>query len=245
MKINKRFILILTAAILFLCSGSISASSEFDSYTFTNEELSFRQQFGLDTNLSNVKQMASQVDNTLVDSKFGVKLTKLEEEQLSIRINHQTKKLPLIKDYLDRNINDAFIFIDQKSGGIVNIGIKSNENRDQYESDLKEIYGDYSLINIFVAKYSEKDLDELNEKLTSLINKDFNGVTITDTLVDLTKQKVQVGVKDFDETKRGILEDAFNADMLSIKESAIVSDDLDRNSTYNPLQAGGSVKIFV
>lgn len=56
-----------------------------------------------------------------------------------------------------------------------------------------------------------------------------------DTLVDLTEQKIQVGVKDFDETKRRILEDAFNADMLSISESAIVSDDLDRNSTYNPL----------
>ncbi|MUG85389.1 hypothetical protein GNP92_03380 [Paenibacillus timonensis] len=238
---KKKFILMLTAAVLFLCSGSISASSEFESYALSKEELSFRQQFGLETNLSKGNQLASQGDNILVDTKFGVRLTKLEEEQLSKRINHQTNKLPLINDYLDYNIKDAIVFIDQKSGGIVNIGIKSEKNREQIESDLKKIYGDPSFINVFVTKYSEKDLNELNEKLISLINKDYNGVTITDTLVDLTEQKIHVGVKDFDETKRRVLEDAFNANMLSIREPAIVSDDLDRNSTYNPLQAGTQI----
>ncbi|WP_128083586.1 hypothetical protein [Paenibacillus sp. DMB5] len=63
-----------------------------------------------------------------------------------------------------------------------------------------------------------------------MIGKNFNGVTITDTLVDLTEQKIQVGVNDLDEKKKVILEKAFNSDMLSIREPAIVSDDLDRNS---------------
>lgn len=237
---KNKLILMLTACILFLCSGSISAA-EFESYIFTKEDLSFRQQFGLDTNLSKVNQLASQADNTLIDSKFGVKLTKSEEEQLSKRINHQTSKLPLIKDYLDKNIKDGIVFIDQKSGGVVNIGIKSEENKDQFESDLKKIYSDSSLINVFITEYTQNELNELNEKLIPLMGKDFNGVTITDTLVDLTEQKVQVGVKDYDETKRRILEEAFNANMLSIRESAVVSDDLDRNSTYNPLQAGTKI----
>ncbi|ASA20286.1 S1 family peptidase [Paenibacillus donghaensis] len=240
MKLKKRTVLMLTAAIL-LCSGSVSASSELESYDYTKDELSFRQQFGLDTNISKVKEMDSKVDDIMVDSKFGVRMTKLEEERLIQRINHQTNKLPLIKDYLDKNIKDGLVFIDQKSGGIVNIGIKSDTNKDQYESDFRKIYGDSSLINIFVTKYSEKDLNELNEKLISLMNTDFNGVTITDTLVDLAEQKVQVGVKDFDETKRKKLEETFNADMLSIRKSAVVSDDVDRNSTYNPLQAGTKI----
>ncbi|WP_157771327.1 hypothetical protein [Paenibacillus sonchi] len=84
-------------------------------------------------------------------------------------------------------------------------------------------------------------MNDLNEKLISLINTDFNGVTITDTLVDLTEQKVQVGVKDFNETKRKALEEAFAPDILSIRKSAVVSDDVDRNSTYNPLQAGTKI----
>lgn len=242
MKLKKGFVMMLIAALLSLSSGSISASSESDTNVlFTKDELSFRQKFGLDTSITKVQQESSKIENMLIDSKFGVRLTKLEEEQLSQRIDHQSKNLPLIKDYLDKNIDDGLVFIDQKSGGILNIGIKENKNRKQLESDLEKIYGDSSLINVFVAKYSEKDLNELNEKLISLMNKDFNGVTITDTLVDLTEQKVQVGVKDLDEIKRGILEDSFNADMLSIRESAIVSDDLDRNSTYNPLQAGTKI----
>ncbi|MEK3660016.1 S1 family peptidase [Paenibacillus sp. FSL F4-0236] len=241
MEFKKRTVLMLTAAILFLCSGSVSASFELESYDYTKEELSFRQQFGLDTNISKVKQMDSKDDNIMVDSKFGVRLTKLEEEQLIKRINHQTENLPLVKEYLDKNIKDGLVFIDQKSGGIINIGIKADTNKDQYESDFKKIYGDSSLINVFVTKYSENDLNELNEKLISLINTDFNGVTITDTLVDLAEQKIQVGVKDFNETKRKILEETFNADMLSIRESAVVSDDVDRNSTYNPLQAGTKI----
>ncbi|MBY0012044.1 S1 family peptidase [Paenibacillus typhae] len=241
MEAKKRMVLMFTAAILFLSSGSISASSELESYSFTKEELSFRQQFGLDIYLSKAKQTGSQVSNQLIDSKFGVRLTKLEEEQLSQRISQQATKLPLVKDYLEKNIKEGLIYIDQKSGGVVNIGVKSNENKDQYEADLKKIYGESNLIHVFVIKYSEKDLNELNEKLISLIGKNFNGVTITDTLVDLTEQKIQVGVKDLDEKKKVILEKAFNSDVLSIREPAIVSDDLDRNSTYNPLQAGTKI----
>ncbi|MEK4042358.1 S1 family peptidase [Paenibacillus sp. FSL H8-0048] len=240
MKLKVRIVLMLTATI-FLCSGNVSASSNFEPYTYTNDELSFRQQFGLDTDISKVIENKSKEDNLMVNSKFGVRMTKLEEVRLTERINHQTTKLPLIKDYLDKRTKDGIVFIDQKSGGIVNIGIKNSTNIDQYESDFRNIYGDSHLINVFIAKYSEKELNELNDKLISLMDTTFNGVTITDTLVDLAEQKVQVGIKDFDETKRSILEKTFNADMLSLRNSAVVSDDLDRNSTYNPLQAGTKI----
>lgn len=204
MKLKVRIVLMLTATI-FLCSGNVSASSNFEPYTYTNDELSFRQQFGLDTDISKVIENKSKEDNLMVNSKFGVRMTKLEEVRLTERINHQTTKLPLIKDYLDKRTKDGIVFIDQKSGGIVNIGIKNSTNIDQYESDFRNIYGDSHLINVFIAKYSEKELNELNDKLISLMDTTFNGVTITDTLVDLAEQKVQVGIKDFDETKRSIL----------------------------------------
>ncbi|WP_039834611.1 hypothetical protein [Paenibacillus sonchi] len=92
MRLKRRVILMLTATMLFLCCGSVSASSEYESYGYTKEELSFRQQFGLNADINKVD---SKEHNVMVESKFGVRLTKLEEELLIQRINHQAQKLPL------------------------------------------------------------------------------------------------------------------------------------------------------
>ncbi|MGG4341487.1 S1 family peptidase [Paenibacillus lautus] len=243
MKIkNKMFTFILSIG-LVMSSVNVSANEvEIDSYSSDySNEMKFREEFGLNTQISEDKSFLSKNVN-MNETKFGVKLTREEEEQLTYRIDHQLNKLPLVKNYLSTNStrDETIVFIDQKLGGVLNVGTKDKNDKEKLESDLINIYGDPTLINVFLAKYSEQELIDLNERLLILLNIEHNGVLITDTLINLPEQKVEVGVKNLDSEKKKILEDAFNPDMLLIRESALVEDQ-NRNSTYNPLQAGTAI----
>ncbi|WP_339290602.1 S1 family peptidase [Paenibacillus sp. FSL W8-0187] len=242
MKIkNLAFTFIVIISLIFSSGNVIANEVETDSYYSYLNELKFREEFGLKTQLSEDNIILFNNDKT-DDSKFGIKLTRVEEEQLSLRIEHQLKKLPLVKNYLHTNNyeNDTIVFIDQKLGGVLNVGIKNEDDKAKYESDLKQIYGDPTLINVFITKYTEQELIKINERLLTLLNVEHNGVIITDTLINLPEQKVEVGVKNLDLEKRKVLEEEFNSDMLLIRESSLVRDQ-NRSLGYNPLQAGTSI----
>lgn len=202
----------------------------------------FREEFGLVNYFSAVNN-ARLSSEPLIESSFGIQLTKSEESSLIERIDQQKKVLPSIEKYLDsNNLNDRIVFIDQKNGGIVHIGIKgNNENLSKYDKDMTEIYGDNDLIEVFQTQYSERDLENAHKKLLSYLNKVHNGVKITDINTNVITQKVEVGIENFDESKKKIVESLVDPNIVSVRSSAVVSDSANRETAYNPLQAGTAI----
>ncbi|MDN4601494.1 S1 family peptidase [Paenibacillus sp. F6_3S_P_1C] len=217
--------------------NSNSGFSVVDAKNYNNlKEFKFRDEFGLGAISINTLSLGDS-DN---GNKFGIKLSKIEEEQLSSRIVHQSKTLPLVDEFIEVNggYENVIAYIDQKSGGVLNVGIKNLDNEENFKLNIEKIYGyDGNRVHFFVTKYSEQDLNEFHDNLISYLNQDFNGVRITELVVNVPEQKVEVGVEELNEEKRKFLEDTFNSEMLLIREARTTLNH-DRNTTFNPLQAG-------
>ncbi|WP_440114820.1 S1 family peptidase [Paenibacillus sp. QZ-Y1] len=222
-------------------SGSINSSSDLGLAVVENKnydilkELKFRDEFGLSTMSINSLTLDS-VDET----EFGVRLSKMEEDLISSRITHQSKTLPLVDEFIEANggYKNVLAYIDQRSGGVLNVGIKEIENEVKFKTNIERIYGyNGNHVNFFVTEYSEQDLNDFHDKLVEYLDRDLNGVKIAEIVVNVPEQKVEVGIKELNEEKRRALEAVFNTDMLLIRE-ARETQNHDRNTTFNPLQAG-------
>lgn len=194
--------------------------------------LKFRKEFGLNPDFSTNKS-----NNIIKSEKYGVLLTKEEEEQLTKRFQKQDEKVPVIKDYLAANSLDGIIYIDQEKSGIINIGLKDANQISQYQNKIKEIYGDDSKIHFFSTKYSEKELDQLHEKIWEL-SKKIEDQPIMGVSTDVTNQNVKVYLKDLNSEVKVTLNQLFPSSPIEYLLWENNGGDEARDSKLRPLQAG-------
>ncbi|QHW32017.1 hypothetical protein GZH47_15160 [Paenibacillus rhizovicinus] len=213
-----------------------SSSEQALSVKEQNEEAKFRNEFGLNTSISLARSNIQ-----LEDSKYGVRLSKEEETLLDQRFAFQDSIIPKVKSFLTNNApKDSVIFIDQAHGGIINVGLKN------LNIDMKEITDLFksapSNLNVFKINASEKDLNNLQDKIWS--GKDElasnNGIVIQHVEIDPILQKVVIGVVNLTPDQTDQLIKLFG-DQIVAKEAYQQVDD-DRASTFNPIEGG--VKIL-
>lgn len=192
-------------------------------------------------------------------SKFGAYLTIEEEQDLDERINQQKESIPSIKAFIEKNLKEEFagIYIDQKSGGVVNIGFKANTKItvEKHLDELRELYEEEKL-NIYFTEYSE---DELNKIADNVFQNRSNfmekGLDIVSVNVDLPTQKINIGVKEKSSAKKAaklllaevdeenvLAEMGLNVDIFNIKEEEVRKAQAQPSDKFRPIQAGLRIK---
>jgi hypothetical protein len=199
------------------------------------QELKFRSEFGLDVSDSVVKENIQKHSK----GKFGAYLSPEEELEIEERLQFQDEVIPKIKAMLSlMTADDYVLYIDQRGGGIINIGLKDTA------SDLKEIrklFSDEKKLKVYKIGKSEKELDKLHEKLWDSRNELLGeGIEVINVSTDVVNGKIIVGVRDVNEEKREKLNKQYG-ELLDVREADIASDDADRSSTWNPMQAGAKI----
>ncbi|MFB6366777.1 S1 family peptidase [Paenibacillus elgii] len=198
------------------------------------KNLKFRDEFGLEKDLNKL-----QLDKIV--EKYGVQLTLEEERELNERFAFQEKSIPYIKDVLSRKYNEDYtLFIDQKNGGTINIGVKS-DSLDMNE--VKSFFSDKNSdkVKINTIKYSEKDLNKIHDSV--LHSRDLlksKGIIIKDVRTDVINQKVIVGVSNHKKENQQEIQKEFGEVVVS--QEAEIANDTNRAWTWNPIQGGVKIR---
>ncbi|EAD4044963.1 hypothetical protein UI35_15610, partial [Listeria monocytogenes] len=89
------------------------------------EQIEFRKEFGLETNIDKIKLLNQNV-KLHEDSNFEIPLTKAEEEELEERFKIQNEYIPKIKKLLDEKYKneDFTLYINQENKGEIVIKLK-------------------------------------------------------------------------------------------------------------------------
>ncbi|SDW22691.1 hypothetical protein [Paenibacillus sp. CF384] len=199
LKKLSSFILMLVLLVVGMNGAYAEQISDENQYTKNDEsttfiefskedekEYKFRKMFGLEMNTDKVKDL---IKKNNISSKYGVHLSPEEALELDNRIAFQESSIPKIKEKLKNKTNgDYSIYIDQENGGIVNIGLKNTKIS---VDDITSMFSDKSKIVIKQVDKTEKDLDNLHEKIwnskESLSN---DGIIIHDMATDVINQKI-------------------------------------------------------
>lgn len=245
---NKRKNLIVSIALSVAVLTSVATSTANASNTEVNvknessksnfeKNEKFRKEFGLKSDSGYITNLLN--DKTTKSSeKYGVILTKEEEIELDARFEMLRVKIPKIKEYIsnkESKDNYANIYIDQASGGIINIGLK--DFNPETERQIKSASGD-SKVKIYKAKYSEKELDELHQKISdSREELALKNIMIKYIVTDIIKEKVVIAVEKTSDSVINTLGQMFNEDMISVIQDK--SREKQDSSTYTrPVQGG-------
>lgn len=198
------------------------------------KNLKFRDDFGLEKDLNKLK-----LEKTV--EKYGVQLTLEEERELNERFAFQEKSIPYIKNVLKEKYNEDYtLFIDQKNGGTINIGLKS----DSLDiSEIKKFFSDKNSdkVKINSIKYSEKDLNKIHDSiLHSRERLKSKGIIIKDVRTDVINQKVIVGVLNHKKENQQELQKEFGEVVVS--QEAEIANDTNRTWTFDPIQGGVKIR---
>lgn len=233
-KLAKLF---LSVILLFsVMSTPILASSENSIYQDDQIEKSiqFRKEFGLNLDISTFAKSNEQ----LIQSSFGVLLTKKEENELISRIKEQNEKIPLIKKQLEAYGFDGVVYIDQSNGGIINIGIKNDvEKLGTFKNTFNELFTNSSQVKFFPVLYSEQDLNNYHELIwneSEVLFKD----KIIGVSTDIINQSLTIYL---DETDNNIIESIkkqYPKIPLKFEKSDNNNGDHARDSKLRPIEAG-------
>ncbi|EST52149.1 hypothetical protein T458_23940 [Brevibacillus panacihumi W25] len=226
-------------------------NSELNEYIVSNDAIheseKFREEMGLSS--KNLKSISNDPKN--FSEKYGIFLTKKEEKELDERLEEQKNQIPKIKDFIEKHLQDEFaaIYIDQKLGGVINIGFKtgSEEKVEKFEKDLKKLYSK-GMVEIYYTDYTEEQLDEiaesLSEKRDELAEK---GLDITSVSVNIPEQKIDIGVEKKNAAARSLLLDSesvsdidldIDSNLINIFEEDVHEAQASPSEYYRPIQAG-------
>lgn len=211
------------------------------------ESEKFREEMGLSS--KNLKTLSNDPKN--FSEKYGIFLTKKEEKELDERLEAQKNQIPKIKDYIEKHLKDEFaaIYIDQKSGGVVNIGFKtgSEESVKKFEKDLKKLYSK-GMVEIYYTDYTEEQLDKiaesLSEKRDELVEK---GIELSSVSVNIPEQKIDIGVAKKKDVVKSLLLDTDSAsdldldidsNLINIFDEDVSEPQASVSDYFRPIQAG-------
>lgn len=208
---NKKhfsFILSVILTLTFL-TGVVSADSnnnqsvnEYTSIsqsvpTFDKALVDQREVFGLTTEKSVVSLL---ITNRRISEKYGFYLSVDEEKALDQRFNKQDKFIPILKETIRSHseLKENFLgmYIDQKQGGIINVGFKKDIVSEQLNLISKSISSELP-IRTYTAKYTEEELDEATNRISESTQKILeSGIHIEYVNLDFINQKIIVAIRD-------------------------------------------------
>ncbi|MDF2650843.1 MAG: hypothetical protein K0Q73_6648 [Paenibacillus sp.] len=213
-------------------------------------EIRLRNDLGFNTDINHVKSVASASDN-----QYGIYLNAEEKIELEKRLEIQKIKLPEIKSYLKQTTIDAVyaavtedifggLFIDQKSGGIVNIGFKDDINIDKIKKDIINIIGDTKRVKFFKAIYSEKELKAIHLKIDELAQSNqSNEFKILSVNTDIKNQRIEVGIQTYNPTTSKYAQELINNEAVVVIE-AQENKDMSRSAYTRPLEGGLEIYTY-
>lgn len=179
-----------------------------------SEQIEFRKEFGLETNLDKIKSLNQNI-KLHAESNFEIPLTKAEEEELDERFKIQNKYIPKIRKHLDGKYKneDFTLYINQENKGEIVIKLKqasghknATEQKDSMVIELKSV-GPMFSYRVEDGNYSESDLDKISEQIWE--KKDQQNLDFDSTSVDVINEKVIVGIIDYTLEKERQLRLAF------------------------------------
>ncbi|HAK0904640.1 TPA: trypsin-like serine protease, partial [Listeria monocytogenes] len=178
------------------------------------EQIEFRKEFGLETNIDKIKLLNQNV-KLHEDSNFEIPLTKAEEEELEERFKIQNEYIPKIKKLLDEKYKneDFTLYINQENKGEIVIKLKQASEhekvtvqKDTMVNELKSV-GPMFNYRIEDGNYSESDLNKISEQMWE--KKGQQNLDFDSTSVDVINEKVIVGIIDYTIEKERQLRLAF------------------------------------
>lgn len=207
----KRITSVLIIAILTLGLG-ISSNVSAESFSKSNNDLDLqisdnagkvdesskvfgREVYGLSTESSVIEPLKVRKS---FSEKYSIYLSPEEEIELEERLQTQEEVIPKLKeDILAVFDQDTYLgmYIDQKNGGVVNVGIRHGEKVKNVENSIISMYSSELPIKFYEAKYSESDLDRVMDEINANIDTLSKLINIQYANVDYIDQKIVIGIK--------------------------------------------------
>ncbi|WP_340673697.1 S1 family peptidase [Brevibacillus agri] len=229
-------------------------NSELNEYILSKDTIQesdrFREEMGLSS--KNLRSISNDPKN--FSEKYGVFLTEKEEKELDERLEEQKNQIPKIKDFIENHLQDEFaaMYIDQKLGGVINIGFKtgSEEKVKKFEEDLKKLYSK-GMVEIYYTDYTEEQLDEMAESVSEKRNElAEKGLNVTSVSVNIPEQKIDIGVEKKKAFARSLLLNSetvsdigldIDSNLFNIFEEGVHQAQASPSDKFRPIQAGLSI----
>lgn len=235
----KRFSVVLLS-LMFAFVLPFTAFGNSDKSELLEQSLKFRSEMGLNYDRGYVNDLIDK-KRLPISNKYGVVLSPSEETDLNNRLLFQEKNTPRIAQYIKENLKDENFgawYIDQKNGGKYKIGLKKINNIASHKDNLNKLL-DSEAVEFYEVKYTEKELEELHNRIFSSIDelKKNSNISIDLIVTNVITEKVEIYVSPFNDNVVTALNAIYGGDMLDISESTGNHDD-SRTATHDPLQGG-------
>lgn len=222
------FLLLITTMIP---STSIANKDEF------NKSLDFRERFGLNAELNHVNNTLENKAKNKSIEMFGVPLTDGEFNEMVYRskLSESSKEL---EEYLVNNYDKYYggMYLDQKNGGVIKVGLVSLENLDDLQLRLEDLFIDKNRIQFFSTNHS---LDKLKSIKSNVLNK--YQEQVYDAWIDEKNNKIIVGFIDSTNNElTNMLEREYGDSYFTFVKSNLV---VQRNTVHEPLVAGLEIEF--
>ncbi|WP_088104338.1 S1 family peptidase [Halalkalibacter urbisdiaboli] len=164
------------------------------------EQLHFRMGTGLSVDHDVI------IENILDDSqvhtkeKYGVTLSKKEEQEMDKRAKIQIEDAPKLRDFIYTNVDEDIlggIWVDQANKGtyVVNVTVKPNEISHIIKESKKIFKNNIDRLRFNWVENTEKELDEINNYINNnLTLETIKDLSIIGSTVDTKENKVEVVV---------------------------------------------------
>ncbi|WPK13514.1 S1 family peptidase [Lysinibacillus louembei] len=213
-----RIIVGLFVLVISILGGSSISLANNDTPSI-NEQIKFRESFGLDNNIDKIK-LLNQNDKQGKGRIFEVPLTEKETMELMERFEVQNNNLPKIKKMLNEKFNqeNVTMYIDQSKGGEVVVKLKNYHQK----SASTELFKELKSINLTIpyrieeAFYSEEDLNAISDAIWAKkaeLNLDFDS-----TRVDVVNEKIIIGIVEYSTIKEEELLKIFNNYPIEVEQ---------------------------
>lgn len=162
---NKRVIVILSTLILVFSFISISVSATESTSVEKEDEISFREDFGLDTHQSHLNKVSKDYDKDFYKT-YGLKLLPIEVKEFKLREEIASDAPKIEKTIKNSSLNDIYagMFMEQQTGKLNLAFKKAPLDITEIEHILEEFpFGDD--VNIIKVNHTKDELDKVSEEI--------------------------------------------------------------------------------
>jgi hypothetical protein len=193
----------------------------------------FRQDFGFRSDVTYVRELIANAPA----SASPMVLTEAEQAEMDRRRAMETQMEPL-EAAAETMPTFAGHWIDQPAGGVITVAF--NGDARDHLAELRAIAPPGAEVRVVDVLYSLEELDDLKSQLEA----DYGtlksgGIELAHWAVDISKNRVEVGVTGLDDAKRSTLADRYGNRLIAIPANPQVTGCSGRESCIGPpLRAG-------
>ncbi|WP_208585752.1 S1 family peptidase [Gracilibacillus suaedae] len=227
----KKIVLFFTFFLLssFVYGFELDASENIPSNNeMVEKNVAFREQFGLNSHENRVKDI---VQNSSSKEKYGYFFTEEEFENLNSRIAEQESSIPQIKRILG---SDYTLFIDQKNGGITNIGTKESIKSSE-KNQILSLFEDDDKINFYNVNYTSNDLTTIVQEISEdrkTIASNYN-IEILGVSSDIQSETIDIQINEPTDKKVNILQELYGKDLITVSKGYVQKNDAYESNRFN------------